>query len=109
MPYWFFSGAGRPVRRIVILVGRKYALFRLNTRLARFSDARLDRWTSRAGIERSELFTGRCQSNANQSPKHPKPRRSGRQLTPLSQSGRAVLLEDISASEMAVLIEVMVD
>ncbi len=57
MAYRFFSGAGRPVRRIVILVGRKYALFRLNTRLARFSDARLDRWTSRAGIERSDLFS----------------------------------------------------
>ena len=26
-----------------------------------------------------------CQSNANQSPKHPKSRRSGRQLTPLCQ------------------------
>ena len=52
---------------------------------------------------------GCCQSNANQSPKHPKSRPSGRKLTPLSQSGRAVLLEDISAVEVAVLIEVIVD
>ncbi len=55
-----------------------------------------------------ELYVGCCQSNANQSPKHPKSRRSGRKLTPLSQSGRAVLLEDISAVEVAVLIEVVV-
>jgi hypothetical protein len=57
MSYWFFSGEGRRLRRTVIPVGRKYALFRLNTRLTQFSDARLDRWTSRAGIERSDLFT----------------------------------------------------
>jgi hypothetical protein len=57
MPYWFFSGARRRVWRIVILAGRKYALFRLNTGLVRFSDARLGRWTSRAGIQRSDLFT----------------------------------------------------
>ncbi len=51
---------------------------------------------------------GWCQSNANQSPTHPKSRRSGRKLTPLSQGGRAALLEDISAVEVAVLIEVVV-
>ena len=55
-----------------------------------------------------ELNVGCCQSNANQSPKHPKSRCSGRKLTPLSQGGRAVLLEDISAVEVAVLIEVVV-
>jgi hypothetical protein len=31
-----------------------------------------------------KIDTGRCQSNANQSPKHPKLRPSGRELTPLS-------------------------
>ena len=57
MTYWILSGVGRPMRRLVVLVGRKYALFRLNTGLARFSDAQLDRWVAWAGIGRSDLFT----------------------------------------------------
>ena len=36
-------------------------------------------------------------------------RRSGRQLTPLGQGGRTVLLEDIAAVEVTVLVEVIVD
>ena len=50
-----------------------------------------------------------CQANANQSP-NARPRWfSGRQLTPLRQRGRAVLLEDVAAVQMAVEIEVIVD
>ena len=36
-------------------------------------------------------------------------RRSGRKLTPLSQSGRVVLLEDVAAIEMTVQVEMIVD
>jgi hypothetical protein len=50
-----------------------------------------------------------CQSNANQSLKHLKSRRSGRQLTPLGQSDPAFLLENVAAVEVSVLIEVIVD
>jgi hypothetical protein len=50
-----------------------------------------------------------CQSNANQSPKQPKSRRSGRQLTPLGQGDRTVLLEDVAAVEVAVLMKVIMD
>ena len=55
-----------------------------------------------------EAFERCCQFNANQSPKHPKGRRSGRQLTPLGQGDGAVLLEDIPAVEVAILIEAVV-
>ena len=37
----------------------------------------------RADASRQKGVEGCCQSNANQSPRHPKSRRSGRQLTPL--------------------------
>ena len=50
-----------------------------------------------------------CQAKANQSPKHPKLRRSGRQLTPLGQGSGAVLLEDFAAVEMAVVVEMVMD
>ena len=40
---------------------------------------------------------GCCQSNTNRSPKSVNSGISGRKLTPLSHSGRAVLLEDIAA------------
>jgi hypothetical protein len=50
-----------------------------------------------------------CQSNANWSPKCPDPGLSGRQLTRLGQSDRAVLLEDAAAVEVAVLVKVVVD
>ena len=36
-------------------------------------------------------------------------RRSGRQLTPFSQGGSAVLLEDIAVVEVAGLVEVITD
>jgi hypothetical protein len=57
MPYWILTGVGTPMRRIVSLVARKYAVFRLDGPLGRFSDARLDRWAARAGLARSDLFT----------------------------------------------------
>ncbi len=50
-----------------------------------------------------------CQSNANQSPKYEATLPSGRQLTPLGQRGRAVLLEDVAAVEVAVEVEMIVD
>ena len=50
-----------------------------------------------------------CQSNANQSPNHRTPVLSGRKLTPLGQGCRAVLLEDVTAIEVAVEIEVIMD
>ena len=36
-------------------------------------------------------------------------RRSGQQLTPLGQGGRAVLFEDVAAVEVTVVLEVVVD
>jgi len=50
---------------------------------------------------------GGCQANANQSPKSPTAPSSCCELTPLGQRGRAVLLEDGAAVEMAVEIEVV--
>ena len=52
---------------------------------------------------------GYCQSNANWSPKRPKPEISGRQLTPPSQGGGAVLFEDGAAGEVAIETEMVVD
>jgi hypothetical protein len=52
---------------------------------------------------------GRCQYNANQSPKPPQFRLSGRQFAPFSQRGGAVLLEDFEAVEVAILIEMVMD
>ncbi len=46
-----------------------------------------------------------CQSNANQSPKCQATSLSGRQLTPLGQCSRAVLLEDVAAVEVTVVVE----
>jgi hypothetical protein len=46
-----------------------------------------------------------CQSNADRSPKRLEPEISGRQLTPLGQSDRAFLLEDVTAVEAAVPIK----
>ncbi len=57
----------------------------------------------------NQTLSGRCQSNANQSPNCEAARLSGRQLTPLSQSGRAVLLEDVAAVEVMVEVEMVVD
>ncbi len=58
----------------------------------------------------AELLAQRCcQSNANRSPKSVNSGFSGSKLTPLGQSGRAVQLEGIAATEMAVFVEVIVD
>lgn len=46
-----------------------------------------------------------CQTNANQSPNGPRPPRSGRQLTPLGQRVRAVLLEDVAAIEVTMVVD----
>ncbi len=54
-------------------------------------------------------FFGCCQSNANQSPNCETARLSGRQLTSLDQGDGTVLLEDVTAVEMAVQVEVIVD
>ncbi len=50
-----------------------------------------------------------CQTNLNGPAKVAGLRRSGGQLTPLSQGGRTVLFEDIAAVEVAVVVEVVVD
>ena len=50
-----------------------------------------------------------CQTNLNGPSKGAGLRRSGRQLTPFSERGSAVLFEDIAAVEVAVLVEVVVD
>ena len=52
---------------------------------------------------------GRCQPNANRSSKCQTTWRSGSQLTPLGQGGRAILIEDVAAAELTVPIEVVVD
>lgn len=52
---------------------------------------------------------GCCQINANQSPKYYVLVVLGRQLAPLSQGSRAVLLEDGAAVEVTVEIEMIVD
>ncbi len=60
-------------------------------------------------MRRTEVLQGRCQTNLNRPAKGAGLRRSSRQLTPFGQSGRSVLLEEISAVEMAVLVEMIVD
>ena len=50
-----------------------------------------------------------CQSNANQSPKHLKLRRSRRQLPPFGQRGGAIFFEGFAAVEMTFEIEMIVD
>jgi hypothetical protein len=52
---------------------------------------------------------GHCQTNLSGPAKGAGLRRSGRQLTPLGQGGRTVLLEDIAAVEVTVIVEVIVD
>ena len=52
---------------------------------------------------------GCCQSNANQSLKHLKLRRSRRQLTPFGQRGGAIFFEGFVAVEMTFEIEMIVD
>ncbi len=56
-----------------------------------------------------ECQYGCCQSNANRSPKSVNSGLSGRKLTPFGQSGRSVLPEGIAATEMTVLVEMIVD
>ena len=50
-----------------------------------------------------------CQSNANQSPKHLKLRRSGCQPTPFGERGGAIFFEGFAAVEVTVEIEMIVD
>ena len=50
-----------------------------------------------------------CQSNANRSLTCGRMKPLGRQLTPLGQNDRAVLLKDVAAVEVTVLVEVVVD
>ena len=52
---------------------------------------------------------GICQINLNGPAKGAGLRRSGRQLTPFRECGRAVLFEDIAAVEVAIVVEVVVD
>ena len=52
---------------------------------------------------------GHCQTNLNGLAKGAGLRRSGRQLTPLGQSGGTVLFEDVAAIEVTVLIEMIMD
>ena len=54
-------------------------------------------------------LSGHCQTNLNGPAKGAGLRRSGRQLTPLGQGGRTVLLEDVAAVEVTVVVEVVVD
>ncbi len=54
-------------------------------------------------------WPGRCQANASQCPRSPNLQPLGRQLTPLGQGNRAVLLEAVAAVQVAVVIEVVVD
>ena len=60
-------------------------------------------------LDRVKPWRRRCQPNANRSPKPQTTRRSGSQLTPLGQGGRAVLLEHVAGVKVAVLVEVIVD
>ena len=50
-----------------------------------------------------------CQTNLSGAAKGAGLRRSGCKLTPLGQSGRTVLFEDITAVEVTVVVEVVVD
>ena len=67
------------------------------------------RWRRRLVSLAKKVSTGCCQSNANWSPKRPKQEISGRQLTPLSQGGGAVLFEDGAAGEVAIETEMVVN
>ncbi len=52
-------------------------------------------------------LVGHCQTNLNGPAKGAGLRRSGRQLTPLSERGSTVLFEDVAAVEVAVVVEVV--
>jgi len=56
-----------------------------------------------------QLSGGHCQTNLNGPAKGADLKRSGCKLTPLGQSGRTILFEDIAAVEVAVEVEVVVD
>ena len=63
----------------------------------------------RGAVQVPQHSVGCFQSNANWSPKRAKPEISGRQLTPLSQGGGAVLFEDGAAGEVAIETEMVLD
>ncbi len=60
-------------------------------------------------VDDGHLSLRHCQSNLSWPAKAAVLRCSCRQLSPLSERGSAVLLEDIAAIEVAVLVEVVVD
>ncbi len=61
------------------------------------------------GASPGAAASGHCQTNLNRPAKGAGLRRSGRQLTPLGQSGGTVLFEDVAAIEVTVLIEMIMD
>src|SRR5680860_1102586 len=61
------------------------------------------------GLVCGKLCYVHCQTNLIGPAKDAGLRRSARQLTPLGQGGRTVLLEDIAAVEVTVLVEVIVN
>ncbi len=56
-----------------------------------------------------DCLAGHCQTNANRSAKPINRWISSRHLTPLGQGGGTVLFEDVTAVEVTVLIEMIVD
>ena len=58
---------------------------------------------------RNQDIQGHCQTNLNRPAKDAGSRRSRGELPPLGQGGRAVLLEDVAAIEVAFVIEMIVD
>ena len=59
--------------------------------------------------KRDQQSERHCQTNLSWPAKGAGLRRSGCELTPLGQGGRTVLFEDITAVEVAVVVEVVVD
>ncbi len=57
----------------------------------------------------ADVDEGHCQTNLNRPAKDAGSRRSRGELPPLGQGGRAVLLEDVAAIEVAFVIEMIVD
>ena len=64
---------------------------------------------SRSKVDCSHAMPGHYQTNLTGPAKGADLKRSGCKLTPVGQGGRAVLLEDVAAVEVAVEVEVVVD
>ncbi len=73
------------------------------------SSKRSRRWTTTACAPNGGGFTGIVRVNLHELADQKRSRLSRGELTPFSERGSAVLLEDISAAEVALLIEVIVD